>query len=354
MTKNEQLIAYMLNKINREFAADIDLLLLYGSAANGTATDKSDLDLFFIPRTQRGYKLGETFILDEIGYDFFGIPWSRVESIANLEESLAPLVGDATILFSYSPTEQTRFHNLQQLLQKRLNDAPYMQMRAQEKVKSAIEHYQTMMNTDPIGKTRKTAGYIMMALAEAVAYANQTYFHRGLKTQYADLRTLKQQPRDFLQLYRNIIIEADAKQIMHYCRKMIDSMLAFLNMKKAVFFKAVALETAEKEQTVSKRADYVAAASWYEELSATFTKIYLCVENQNYILAFLSACCLQDSLEKDLSIKLKTTDLLSAYQFDNLAALAIRAKEIEQQCIQEIEANGGVIRDLGSIDELLL
>lgn len=42
-------------------------------------------------------------------------------------------------------------------------------------------------------------------------------------------------------------------------------------------------------------------ASWlaglYEEISSTFNKIYVCCENGNYILAFLSAVCLQRELD---------------------------------------------------------
>ena len=106
------------------------------------------------------------------------------------------------------------------------------------------------------------------------------------------------------------------------------------------------------DQTTEKAIDYNYVARWYEELSSTFNKIYICTESKDYILAFISACCLQYSLESDLEIKLKTTDLLSEFKYDNLEKLALKAHEIEMNCINEIERNHATIRRVVSVDEL--
>lgn len=59
---NEKLVVWIEEKVKREYAEDISLVLLYGSFINGTANPKSDIDCYFIPRTERGYELAKTFI----------------------------------------------------------------------------------------------------------------------------------------------------------------------------------------------------------------------------------------------------------------------------------------------------
>lgn len=48
-----------MNKAKIEYADDISLVLLYGWYMNGTANSHSDVDCYFIPKTERGYKFGD-------------------------------------------------------------------------------------------------------------------------------------------------------------------------------------------------------------------------------------------------------------------------------------------------------
>ena len=330
------------------------MLLCYGSYINGTANKKSDVDMYFIPRNEKGYELGETFILDGIGYDIFGLSWERVENIAKFNESLSPLVGDVKILYSYSERETDKFKQLQQHMRECLNDRIYMHNCASDRVKEALDYYDNILFESSISNVRMMAGYILMFLSEAVAYMNQTYFHKGLKTQYADLKELEKQPSEFTLLYHDIIIEDSINNIRHKCEIIIQNTIDFLELKDEIIFKRTPNADKKKEsnQITDKAIDYNNAACWYEELSSTFNKIYICTENKDYILAFISACCLQNSLESELEMELKTTDLLSEYKYDDLEKLAFRAKEIELNCIEEIEKNHAKIRRVSCLSEL--
>jgi hypothetical protein len=98
--------------------------------------------------------------------------------------------------------------------------------------------------------------------------------------------------------------------------------------------------------------DYDGFARWYEELSSTFNKVYRYAERKDHIRAFISACCLQYSLESDLGVPLVPTDLLGDFRYDDLGKLATVTREIERNCIAEIERNHATIRRVGSVDEL--
>ena len=81
---NEKLVTWIEEKVKSEYADDISLALLYGSFVNGTANSRSDIDCYFIPRTERGYRLAGTFMIAGVGYDIFPMDWERVRNIAKI------------------------------------------------------------------------------------------------------------------------------------------------------------------------------------------------------------------------------------------------------------------------------
>lgn len=83
---NDKVIEWIMNRVKTEYADDISLVLLYGSYINGTANSKSDVDCYYIPKTERGYDLGTGFTIDGVGYDLFPISWERITRISDLQE----------------------------------------------------------------------------------------------------------------------------------------------------------------------------------------------------------------------------------------------------------------------------
>ena len=90
---NDQLVRWLRERAAGAFAGELSLVVSYGSHWNGTAGPLSDVDCYFVPKTERGQEFGGQFILQGVGYDIFPMSWERLGNIARLEESLAPLVG---------------------------------------------------------------------------------------------------------------------------------------------------------------------------------------------------------------------------------------------------------------------
>ncbi len=63
----------LIEKIKRDYSNDISLLVIMGSTIYNDTHERSDIDMFFVPKTERGFNLEFTFIIDEIGYDFWDI-----------------------------------------------------------------------------------------------------------------------------------------------------------------------------------------------------------------------------------------------------------------------------------------
>lgn len=350
MTVNDKIINWIADRAENDYAEDIALILLYGSYVNGTANAKSDVDCYFIPRTERGYEFAADFIIQDVGYDIFPMSWERVEGIADMKEILMPCVGDVKVLYCHSADELEKFKHLQRKLKENLNNPDYTRSIAKEKFERACKLYSQLKDCNELMEVRLFAGNIIMILADAVAAYNQDYFHYGLKRQYEDLRKFENIPVHFIEEYENVIKSEKTEEIKIHCRNLIKSFAGLA----AVDF----VEEEEKQQkksaadTISSNTDFYFLARVYEEISSTFNKIYVCAETGNYILAFLSATCLQNefkAIAKEQGIA--CYDILSSYHYKDLGKLARAARKAERDFVRTITDSGEKIKRFGDFEE---
>ena len=82
----------LINKIKKDYDGDISLVHIHGSYFYNDTHNLSDIDLYFVPKTKRGYNLGQTFILNGIGCDYWALSWEWLERIANHEEKIVSII----------------------------------------------------------------------------------------------------------------------------------------------------------------------------------------------------------------------------------------------------------------------
>lgn len=350
MTVNDKIINWIINRAEKDYAEDIALILLYGSYVNGTANAKSDVDCYFIPRTERGYQFSADFIIQEVGYDIFPMNWERVEGIADLKEILTPCVGDIKVLYCHSMEELERFENLQRRLQDNLNNLDYTQRIAKEKFEYACTLYSKLRNCNKLMEARLLAGNIIMTLADAVAVYNQDYFHFGLKKQYEDLHKFVNIPADFIEEYVNVIKSEGTEEIKVHCRSLMET---FAEHTAWEFMEGGKKQEEEgPAEAVNKDTDFYFLARLYEEISSTFNKIYFCTENGNYILAFLSAVCLQGEFQEISQEQgIERYDILSSYNYKDLRKLAETTRKVERDFVSMIAKSGERINRFSDFEE---
>ena len=46
---------------------------------SGTMNRLSDVDCYFIPKTERAYSFARTFMIEGVGYDIYPMSWERLE-----------------------------------------------------------------------------------------------------------------------------------------------------------------------------------------------------------------------------------------------------------------------------------
>jgi len=340
--RNDMIVEWAVKRIEEEFKDDVSILVTYGSYENGTANPLSDVDFYFIPKKERAYELCKTFIVEGIGFDLFPMSWERVEGIAEFNGCLTPCVANVKILYCNSEEDKRRFEELQNTLKKNLSNKAFMLEKAYKNIESAMNFYQAMLFEEDICELRTAAGYIVMALSDAVAYANQTYFSRGLKKQIEDLKRMESTPEDFVSLYESVVRSNSELEIKGCCHKIIKNTRSFWDSKTE--------ELKEEE----KKANYEDLAELYEELISTWNKIYVCCDSGNAVLAYISGTCLQ----RELNIASKENgldkfDLMSTYNADNLEQFRERAMELQKEFVRIIEDNGVVIEVYNTVEEFI-
>lgn len=343
---NEKIVAWILNKVKNEYSGDISLVLIYGSYINGTTNSKSDVDCYFIPKTERGYNMAVDFIIDGVGYDIFPISWERVSGIADLHENLSPLVGDVQVIYYSDAGDLQRFKDLQKRLKKNLLDKEYVKKIAVKRCEDAntmCHHMDISLDTSEI---RKTAGSIIMTLADAVAVYNQDYYHFGLKKQFENLQNnFPGIPGSIAAGYKNVVEATKIEDVKKYTAKLLKDVCEYINITCTVN------EIPEKVSPAENKPDISWFAELYGEIISTFNKIYVCCKNGNYILAFLSAVCLQRDLDDAGARGCPKYDLLGDFNYRELCKLSEKTKEIEKNFVKLITGNGGNIKKYDSFEQ---
>ena len=199
---------------------------------------------------------------------------------------------------------------------------------------------------DPCG-CRLLAGGILLGLADAVAYENQTYYHHGLKAQLGDLGTMSRLPDRFLDGYLSVVGSRTVSQIKDACETLIATTGEWLDCAITV---ADDPDEPDAGMPPPQAIDFRQLAEDYGETISTFNKVYSACSSGNAALAFISAVCLQEPLSDVFpGIDL---DVLSAYDAADLRRYADHVRDVEAELVTYIEGGAPITR-YASVDEFL-
>ena len=90
---------------------------------------------FFVPATERGFQMANTFMIEDMGYDLFPISWERLENIANIEEPrmiFAFVKGE--VIYAKSEEDKKRFETIKAELFEWMQDKALMYGKAFEQL----------------------------------------------------------------------------------------------------------------------------------------------------------------------------------------------------------------------------
>ena len=340
-SNTQQLTDWVINKIKTEYPNDVALLVsVEGASVNGDGHGEA-FD-YFVPATERGNELAQTFIIGGVGNDLYPRSWERCERNAALDGRYPLCLGKAKILYSRTREDEKRFESIRQKLFDNLANPEFTYKKALENLDVAMGLYRTMMFDERLYKARGLAGFIFRYLSDAVAYINGTYidtYHNGIINVVVKWEKL---PERFAEYFYAIVSASTAGELRSLSHLLIVSVRQLIARHKP------------QNPDNTKMPDYKWLADWYQEIRNWWNRMYFYCDTKNTVAAFDEACQLQSELDIiSEEFGLEEMDLLGCFDALDLGPLSRRAAELEKIIISTIEGQGITIRRYDTLEEFL-
>lgn len=329
---DKELIDWAVDTIEKKYKDDVALLIgQFGACKLPTDEQKMAFD-YYVPATERGYQLAETFIIEDMGYDLYPMSFERLEGIADFEEPrMIWVLEKSEVLYARNEEDRKRFEQIKEKLHINLQNKQKTFYQALKFLDVAMEVYNTMLFEENLCKIRKAAGGVSSMLAYSLAMVNGLALVDGYGNLIKEVNKMKVKPEKFVQIYQQIIEAALPEEILEHSRELIQEVRKLLGEMKENY----KLAMVDKEGI-----HYEDLAFWYQEARYTFRKIAYYAEIGDAPQCYSLGCYLQiefDAIQEDFG--LKEMDLLGEFHAKNLNAFAKRADELEQYIVQMLQEN---------------
>lgn len=332
---------WAIRKIETEAPEDVDLLV--GHFHCNVPEDGNEIAFnYFLTDTEKGFRIAKTFIIDNNGYDFWAMPWERLEHIATLEESITTSLIDGTVLWARNEESVRRFDSLRKLALDRLQDVGYRYQISRLKLDEAMDIYKVMMFDDNLSHARKGLSSTADLLAIAVGLLNGIYFTRGPEEQDKILDTLNFTPEGFTDAYRNIPY---TKNVSECCALAYD----MISKTGKLLAECAPLTGIPSPSFVPEE-----LTGWFEESIHEFHRLYYYTTHGDAAKTLQWGYSLQSEIDYGTkTFGLPRLDFLDSYDPDDLMKLNRRAREV-QTSLRESVLNLGVrLREYDSLESFL-
>lgn len=362
------LTKWVIDRIRKDFKDDIALLIgIKGHSTNGDG--HGECFDYFVPATDRGNELTETFIIDGVGHDLYPRSWERLENSVNLDD-MAILLDQATILYARSDADVARFEDCRKRMNANLNGDAFVYGKALEYMDKALEIYRSLIFEDKLYRVRSEADYIHDCLSRAVAFMNHTYAESPIYSESQAYNStdesrmyscpgMKVVPDGFFASARKLLEEQDVTALKETVLALLKTTRSFILERKSDAPKDAAAGTGvagshDAGTTADAGIDFQGLADWYQELSLTWRRIRYFCANGMVEKAYTDACYLQEEfLNIAEEFRIEELNLLDSFDRNNLPLLADRSNQLEKT-VQGILADHGIkINSYSSVEAFL-
>jgi hypothetical protein len=330
----------LIEKIKKDYKDDIAAVIIMGSYIYNDTHSKSDLDLFFVPKTERGYNLGITFVIDDIGFDFWLISWERLERIACFEEKTTSIITEGKVLYCASEADMERLNILKNKASD-VSDRYKFIEKAKEKLNGAYKDYFKLCNAQTVSDAGIYAIGIIYTVTYAIALLNGITVKRGRGKLKREILNMPLIPDNFSELYDTAFTVRDIGTLRDTYSKLINNTESLILREQKKYSKSLPFSDA--------------LYGFYEESINFYNKIYHACETGDKVTAFFASAELTCEIESvfkgtDVSPKM-LPDIISAYDPENLSELKSAARSHQMKFVELLTAKGVNIRQFKNFNE---
>lgn len=339
--RNKELIDIVIQKVQKEYQDDIDLIGVCGSFFTGDFHEKSDLDLLVVLNNERGWGFSTCFILDGIGYDLYGSPWIKLEKMASFDHTFVSHVIDVDVVYCREPQCRERFMKLRHKALNIINSPMNKEIlqKSKKHLDDAILTYGKMMLEDELGTVRQLSGGVIYDITNTVCFLNHNYFKLGVKRQMEEMLAMKRVPKHFEQYFNDVMYAASVPDIKETTAKLIKIVKEL--------YDEIAKEIIEAKVPTK---DNIKGS--YEEVYSNWkNKIKYAADHKDVLLAFSSGFSCQnfyDEYREECGTV--CIDLMKHFDANNLDSFATAFGEAMQLYKEEYEKLGMPVLTYDSMD----
>jgi hypothetical protein len=337
----KQLSDILVDKVKRDYASDVSIIHVHGSYIYGNTHNLSDLDIFFVPRTKRGYNLGTTFIMDGIGCDFWALPWERLERIAAHNESVVSILTEGEILYYYSNEDLQRFNDLGKKSLELYRDKDFSVRHAEELSNNLYKIYYKVQKSNTITDLRYCIIEFLFWLSFILAEINGVLIKKGRKYLKEELLSMSIIPKDLEVMYDVLFYTINTSEIKGCLNTLIDETLTIIKEQKKLHIK---INSFDRTFT-----------GWYEEMIQNYNKIYhACETNDIYTPLFASVQYVNEMNEmfNETGYESLLPDIVNYYDPKDLSKINKMAKEHQYQFENILSQNKIQVKRIKDFKEL--
>lgn len=334
-------VELLIEKIKKDYSKDVSLVLIMGSAIYNDTHSRSDIDMFYVPKTERGNNLSFTCIIDEIGYDFWAVSWERLTRIANHEERIASVITDGKILYSASEEDMKHFQDLKAKALD-VSDKPHFISMAEDIINKACVHVVDIQASDCMRDVRYHSIHVIYAIGQVLALINGIPVKRGRGKLKGELLAMPIKPAQFEARYDTLFFSQDIHAIKAAVLRLFADVKGLVNEEKTKYTPVCSFQENWSEL--------------YEELINAYNKIGHACEIKDPVTALFAAAELVNEIESESEFTgvdvAALPDMIGVYNPEDLSQFQEVAKEHKAALETLLSKNGIPIRRFTDFEEL--
>lgn len=335
MNVEKYVTKWALDTVKKDYANDIALVVAHNTLR---INDGQPCMSYFVPITDRGRSFSQTFILEGVGFDIWGMEWERLERFAELDEYNITCLADGEVIYARTPEDRERFEKLKRIQAEKLEDPLIQRAHALEAFAQAKQIYFEMLFSKR-SDVKVGAAYVCDYLARAICFSKGGFFHKAQTEQITELLRYGEIPKGFAELYEMVISEKSENKQKEQCYELISIVESYLE---------------RPEKNMQKEYNFQDLADWYGELSYTWLRIRHYCEMKDVTKAYMWGCMLQLELNQVCEdFGLEKMELMEAFDTENLCGFANHANNLETKMRNHIIKGGGKIREYNDREDFL-
>lgn len=330
-----------IEKIKKDYPEDVACVVIMGSTIYDDTHEKSDLDMYFIVKTERGYALQDVFIIDGVGYDFWAVSWEFIETLANHERRITSILTEGKVLYYGNDEDKRKFQELKKRALDREEGERFFN-RGETQLKEALYLLHQLEQMEALHQVRRNAAELVGAVTYGIALLNRTTIKRGRGKLKKEILQMEIVPEGFGEDFDRIFLSNEPSVIKNASRSMVSQ-----------FDNSLKQEMRKSENVVAFKESF---GGYYEELINFYNKLERACRINDPYTALIVSTEITNEIENGFKGTRVSPDelpnLLEAYRPTDLSNLATVGKLHQNALLKILEREKVPIKIYKGFSEL--